>query len=57
MRLTSRDSETLAMLLPEELALCFVMLKLAFPAAWLMGDDCGMLDWIGRRWFVEVYRQ
>jgi len=57
MGLTSRDSQTLAMLLPCEAAVAFLLLRLHFPATWLAGESGGMIDYIGQRWIVSAVRQ
>lgn len=58
MHLTLRDSQTLATLLPEEIAVCFVvLLNMAFPATWMAGECGGLLDYIGTKFFKAGYIQ
>jgi hypothetical protein len=57
MTLTHRDSQTLASLLPEEIAVAFLMLRIAFPATYITGDGGGLLDYIGRRWLTNAVMQ
>lgn len=58
MRLDLQDKQTLSTLLPEEVAVCFLMLRICFPATFLAADtSAGMLDYIGRRWFRGAVRQ
>ena len=61
MRLTQRDSQTLASLLPEEISLCFIMVKLCFPEVWLQlvanVENWGLVEYIGLRWFRDIGEQ
>lgn len=61
MGVLDRDTEILPSLLPEELALCFIMVKLCFPELWsaMIADvaNWGIIGYIGRRWFRDTTTQ
>lgn len=61
MRLDLQDKQTLASLLPEEIALCFIMVKLCFPEVWpgMVANvaNWGIVEYIGQRWFRDISAQ